>query len=213
MRIWGNFAGRWLLPCLAIPALAIATPALAHHVADGKTPTTLMQGLLSGLAHPILELDHLVFILAIALVSTFVEHGSRIAAVFVGALLLGVIGHVVRGNLPLLEILVAASIVIAGLALVARRLGDPRLWMGFAAIAGLIHGTALGGTITTAPARIIASYVLGLAVCQVLLIVPSQAIAELAFGQDRAGGLKLQAAGGAVAAVGVFFLASALFAG
>ena len=51
---WLAFAGSALL---AMP-FAIE-PAFAHHVVGGKMPVTFMDGLLSGLGHPIIGLDHL----------------------------------------------------------------------------------------------------------------------------------------------------------
>ena len=47
------------------------SPALAHHVMGGVTPETLWQGLLSGLAHPIIGVDHFAFILGVGLMSWF----------------------------------------------------------------------------------------------------------------------------------------------
>ena len=36
---------------------------------DGETPTTLYEGLVSGLAHPVIGLDHLAFIVAAGLIA------------------------------------------------------------------------------------------------------------------------------------------------
>ncbi|PKO63289.1 MAG: urease accessory protein UreJ, partial [Betaproteobacteria bacterium HGW-Betaproteobacteria-17] len=41
--------------------LVASTSALAHHPMGGMTPQTLSQGLLSGLGHPVIGLDHLAF--------------------------------------------------------------------------------------------------------------------------------------------------------
>jgi urease accessory protein len=41
----------------------------AHHAMGGTTPQTLAQGLLSGLAHPVIGLDHLAFTLAAGLLA------------------------------------------------------------------------------------------------------------------------------------------------
>mgnify|MGYP006450570869 CR=1 FL=1 len=41
--------------------------ALGHHPMGGETPKTFTQGLLSGLGHPVIELDHLLFVIAFAL--------------------------------------------------------------------------------------------------------------------------------------------------
>ena len=41
----------------------------AHHAMGGTTPQTLAQGLLSGLAHPVIGLDHLAFTVAAGLLA------------------------------------------------------------------------------------------------------------------------------------------------
>jgi hypothetical protein len=38
----------------APPFLLAAAPASAHHVMGGRTPSTFLEGLLSGLAHPVI---------------------------------------------------------------------------------------------------------------------------------------------------------------
>lgn len=42
-----------------VSAFALARPALAHHAMGNTTPNTFAEGLVSGLAHPIIGLDHL----------------------------------------------------------------------------------------------------------------------------------------------------------
>jgi urease accessory protein len=182
----------------------------AHHVDDGQTPTTLWGGLLSGLAHPILGADHLAFILAIGLATTFLVAGTRVALVFGVALGLGVIGHVLGLSLPAGEVLVAASVLLIGAALISRRARDPMLWLAFAGITGWIHGHALGEPVVGSTLPIIVSYLVGLAVALLLLLVPVKALAQMLLADDPIESLRLRAAGGAVTAVGVFFVATAL---
>src|SRR5262249_29863369 len=43
------------------------TSAFAHHVMGGKTPSTFVEGLLSGTGHPVIGPDHLAFLLAIGI--------------------------------------------------------------------------------------------------------------------------------------------------
>ena len=43
--------------------------AIAHHPMGGNTPSTLWEGLLSGVGHPIIGFDHLAFIVAMAFVT------------------------------------------------------------------------------------------------------------------------------------------------
>ncbi|NJN32344.1 MAG: hypothetical protein HC824_19395, partial [Synechococcales cyanobacterium RM1_1_8] len=52
---WGN--GLCAVTTVAIASGLYAQPALAHHPLGGRLPTNAFEGLMSGLAHPILGLD------------------------------------------------------------------------------------------------------------------------------------------------------------
>lgn len=197
--------------CVWLATFALwASPAAAHHVADGKTPTSWTEGLLSGLAHPVIGVDHLAFIIVIGLVAAFMRNGVRTMVLFAGALLLGVLLHQGRPNLPMVEVLVAGSVLLAGIVLILRQTNSERLWSMFAGAAGLLHGYALGEPIVAAPSGALVFYLIGLALAQVLIMLPVKTFAEMMLVEDRAEVLKMQAAGGAVTAIGVFFVASAI---
>src|SRR5258708_9875864 len=60
--------GKWIQTAglfLASIALLI-DPALAHHVMGGQVPVTFRDGLLSGLAHPIIGIDHFAAVVAVS---------------------------------------------------------------------------------------------------------------------------------------------------
>ena len=61
---------RFRITALITATLAIVSvPAMAHHPLDGQAMLTFWHGFLSGIAHPVLGMDHLVFILTIGAVS------------------------------------------------------------------------------------------------------------------------------------------------
>ena len=108
-----------LLPLIPAGLLLGAAPAQAHHLmALLHLQPTPFTGLLSGLAHPVLGPDHLVFLLALSLVGL----GHRSAWVL-GLLLTGLagslIGLVVPG-LPGAEALVSATLMLEALVLLAQ---------------------------------------------------------------------------------------------
>jgi urease accessory protein len=104
-------------PTLALIALALAaTPALAH---TGLEPAA---GALSGFIHPFLGLDHVLAMLAVGALAF--QRGGRavviIPAVFV--LVMGA-GGAVAGfgyGLPMVETMIALSLVVLGLMIAAR---------------------------------------------------------------------------------------------
>ena len=191
-------------------ALLSAGPAAAHHPMGGVTPATFLQGLLSGFGHPIIGLDHLAFLIAVGLAVGLGRLPLATPAAFVLASGAGVALHVAGIGLPAGEFLVAASVVALGVALAAgARLALPPALLLFA-LAGVLHGHAYGEAVFGAEATPIVAYLLGLFIVQGAL---ASGVA-IAAGRARRLGTRLAArlAGGAVATVGLVFLALPAFA-
>ena len=72
---------------------ATATPALAHHPLGGETPSTLVHGLLSGIGHPVIGLDHLAFVIAVGIAATFTARPLLMPLAFVAATIAGTLVH------------------------------------------------------------------------------------------------------------------------
>lgn len=92
-------------------AAAIATPALAH-TGVGET-----SGLLAGMLHPLLGLDHLGALLAVGLWAGMAQTGrARLVAPlgFVAAMLAGAVLYFAGVALPLVEPVIAASVLVLG---------------------------------------------------------------------------------------------------
>src|SRR5918998_2047207 len=95
---------------LALGGLVAATPALAHHPMGGTTPATLSQGLLSGLGHPVIGLDHLAALVAVGLLASRFARGAWLPLAWLAAMALGVTVHLGRIDLPFGEVMVALSL-------------------------------------------------------------------------------------------------------
>ena len=63
--------------------LVVASPASAHHAMGGKMPSTFFEGFLSGLAHPVIGVDHLAFIVSVGLFAAINPQGILIPIFFV----------------------------------------------------------------------------------------------------------------------------------
>jgi urease accessory protein len=147
-------------------AVLAAGPAAAHHAMGGKTPSNLIEGLLSGLAHPIIGLDHLAFILAAGLVVGICRLHVATPLVFVGASMLGVALHLQGVDLPGAELVVGASVLLVG-ALIARGAAVATgAWLALFATAGLFHGYAYGEAVVGAELGPVWAYLLGLTIVQ-----------------------------------------------
>jgi urease accessory protein len=169
-------------------------------------PTTFLEGLLSGLSHPAVGLDHLAFLVTLGVVAALIPAGFSLIAAFITAAAVGAWTHGVNFDFPLAEQLVAASVVVAGL-LVALGLGARQIiWLPIGAIAGLLHGYAFGEEILGADGPVIAAYLIGVViVCSVITVAVMQ-FASQALALSDARSLPLRIAGALVGILGVVLL-------
>lgn len=165
-RRGGKALGYGLLGCLLLIPLWCAAPALAHHVADlGILRPTLLNGVLSGLAHPVLGPDHLLFLLALSLVG--LQRRGRWA---LGLLVVGLLGSsagVIWPGLPGAEVLVAGTLIVVALVLL-RRLPALVLLPAMA-----LHGYVLSGPVFGWTSMPLAAYGAGLLASQGSLLLLS----------------------------------------
>jgi urease accessory protein len=193
-----------------VVAILSATETRAHHVADGRTPADAIEGLLSGLAHPVIEMDHMAFVLALGVVAGFTQSRMRVPFVFIAGTLVGVGGFLSRLTLPFSESLVALSLVAVGAAFIFRRLPQPRLWLTFAAGAGLVHGYAYGESIAEAEGLVIAAYLCGLAITQTLLALVSKTFVDVMLAEGEMIRNAVRVAGCVLVAMGLVLLSGTL---
>jgi urease accessory protein len=154
---------------VAILALFTIDPAFAHHAMDGATPTSFSQGLLSGLGHPVIGLDHLAAVIAVGCLAATQPKGALLAAGYVVATMIGAAAHIGEATVPNAEVFVALSVVVLGL-IVFRKVPLRRdLTFALFAAAGLLNGYALGETIAGAERTPIVAYFIGLAAIQTAL--------------------------------------------
>lgn len=159
--------------------LLIAEPALAHHVMGGRMPASFADGLLSGLGHPVIGLDHFAAVVGVGFIAAAHRAAPALALAFVLAMIGGVALHLHGATVPGAEILVALSVIALGAALLARRAMAVGAALTLFALAGLIHGYALGESIYGAEPTPLYAYLLGLTVIQ-------SAVALAAMGTARA---------------------------
>jgi urease accessory protein len=147
-------------------ALVAATPALAHHPMGFESPQTVAHGLLSGLAHPVIGVDHLAFVVLVGLAAA--ASGRLLVAplAFIGATLLGTVLQLWGAVLPLAELVIAGSVVVLGALLVLGRQVSGAAAPAAFAVAGLFHGWAYGEAVLGSEMGPIVAYLLGFAAIQ-----------------------------------------------
>lgn len=144
-----------------------SVPVLAHHLMDinGLAPTPL-NGLLSGLAHPVIGPDHLMFLLALSLVALRRPLGWVMALLAIGLIGSGV--GLLWPSLPGAEVLVSLSLVVE--ALVILDVLAPAVLVPAMAV----HGYVLSDSVVGWSSMPLGSYVLGLLISQGLLLLVTQ---------------------------------------
>ncbi len=150
-----------------------ASVAFAHHMMDGNTPQTFAQGLLSGLAHPIIGLDHLAFLIVAMLLACALKGTGRYIAplVFVAASIGGTAIHLGATHIPMGEALVALTVLVGATLVVLRRYPDALALSLLFGISGVLHGYAYGESIVGAEPTPLVAYLIGFAAIQYALIV------------------------------------------
>ena len=195
---------------LSLAALA-AEPAFAHHAMDSRMPATFAQGLLSGLGHPIIGLDHLAALIAVGCLAALQARGLWLALAFVIAMVLGAALHVRELTLPGSEILAALSVLVLGALLVPmRRLAVPIVLALFVA-AGFVHGYALAESIVGAEPTPLFAYFVGLVIVQSAIALGAMlAVRAMTSEPGELAAVRLVGAG--IAGIGIAILAQQIAA-
>jgi hypothetical protein len=110
-----------ILTIVPLFLLIFASKTLAHHATGGQTPDNFWNGFLSGLAHPVIGLDHLAFVVASGLIAVGMEQGLLIPIAFAIATLIGTGIHLQGINLLFPEGIIALSVVIFGVILTLKK--------------------------------------------------------------------------------------------
>jgi urease accessory protein len=100
---------------LSLIFFLISFPAFAHHPMGGELPQNFLNGILSGIAHPIIGFDHLAFILTFGIITSYFKNKVILPLYFVTFSLMGTIVSVNFLVVPFSELIISLSIIIAGL--------------------------------------------------------------------------------------------------
>lgn len=203
-------AARAIKAChLCVPALLLAPGvAFAHHFMDDALPQTFVQGLLSGLGHPLIAADHAAFIVAAGFLLALVPRGLWGIFALIAGSLIGAALHLHNYNLPGGETGVALSVLLLG-GLVIARCRIKLAWLaGGLALAGVLHGHAYAETIFGAEAAPLFAYLIGFSVIQSGVATAAWLIHRHVNARREGWTKPLSAAlGAAVGGIGIAFLA------
>ena len=198
----------WQLVRLSLGLVASAfgsAPAFAHHLMGGRTPATFGEGILSGLGHPVIGLDHLAAVVAVGCLAAAHRSASALAVAFVLAMMGGVALHLHGTSVPGAEMVVALTVLVLGVLMVLHRDMSAGAAMVLFAIVGVIHGYALGESIYGAERTPLYAYLIGLAVIQsAIALAAARVTRSLARGSPDLPAVRLVGAG--IAGIGLAVL-------
>jgi len=183
-----------------------ATPAWAHHPMGGATPSTLMEGLLSGFGHPIIGVDHLAFILAVGIAAAFTPQRLLSPLAFILATVAGCLLIVTGIALPFVEIAVTASVVLLGALILSGRRIPAAAYLSLFAVAGLFHGWAYGEAIVGAETTPLTAYLIGFAAIQYAIALAAGWVVLKLWKATGPEAVQPRLAGAVAAGVGAAFL-------
>ena len=164
--------------------LVTAILALAAQSAGAHTLTATAGGLGSGLAHPFLGIDHLLAMLAVGLWAVQLGGSAvwKVPLAFVVTMLLG--AGLAGVDLPFIETVIAASVLVLGLAITLPWRLAPLLASLMVALFALFHGHAHGSAMPVSASPLI--YFAGFAAATLVLHVLGAASGYLLFQRSQA---------------------------
>jgi urease accessory protein len=152
---------------LAVVLLSAGTSAAhAHHPMDYTTPATALEGLLSGLGHPVIGLDHLLFIFAAGVLAARQRSTYLLPLLFVVASNLAVAWRAGGAAWDMSELWIAGSLIALGTVMLAARDPGRGLVASVFLVSGTVHGYALAEAIVGAERTPLFAYFVGLTVIQ-----------------------------------------------
>ncbi len=180
----------------------------------GEVPATAWQGLLSGLGHPIIGIDHHAIVVGVGLLSHLVGSLALLPILFLAGTVLGCLLHIQGYDLAWSELAIALSVAVAA-AMVGMRIRMPVGLLGpLFVVAGALHGYAYGESIVGAETGPLAAYIVGFAAIQYAIALGSGAGLRMMVRRDYiAEATATQVAGAGVAIVAALALANVALAG
>ena len=197
-----SFAG------VAALATTFSTSALAHHPMGGETPTTLGQGLLSGIGHPVLGLDHLAFVIAVGIAAFAIGSRFALPLFFILATLAGTGLHLMAIDLPMVEFVISLTVAAAGLMLISGKKIPFVAYAVLFAVAGMFHGHAYGEAIFGAETTPVVAYLAGFGLTQyaIAIVAGTGIVTVLGKANDLVANVPARIGGGMVAGAGLLLV-------
>jgi len=199
---------RAMVRTLALWGAALASPfaAHAHHAMGNSTPANAFEGLLSGLAHPVIGIDHLLFVVAVGIACYYFGNRRASPAAFIAGTLAGTALHLQLTTLAYPDAWVAASLLVLGILLLVRsRFLQSKAAVAAFGLSGVAHGYAYGESIVGAESTPLFAYLAGFTIVQLVTVLAVYGLARYA-ARIRPSSQAVSACGGVLTVAGAAFL-------
>jgi urease accessory protein len=167
-RMIGELGMRTAVRAIAasiVTTLMWGAPAFAHTGEGAHVHGT--EALLAGLAHPFTGWDHLIAMVCVGLLAGRLGGASmwKLPALFVGSAALGALAALAGVAVPLVEVVIIASVVVLAITVFIGTGWDARVLAGMIGLFGFAHGCAHGleapgGALVFVPAFLLSTAVL-----------------------------------------------------
>jgi len=195
----------------ALLMLLMSSTATAHHPMGGAAPSTHLQGLLSGLAHPIIGADHFAFIVGVGFVLALgLARGLVFPIALVGAAVMGTVLSWLGATVPLVEIIVALTLFGLAATVLFGLERQALIPLGVIA-AAFFHGQAYAGAVIGSELSPLVTYLIGFTVIQIVIASTVYLLARWVLSRRPYDIPRLRAGGGAaIGTVGAIYMSVAV---
>lgn len=142
----------------------------AHHPLGVENPYFLYEFFLSGIGHPIIGLDHLAFLITFAFFLSILKEKGLILSNLLLFTFFGLLISFLKFTIPLVEIMIALSILAFGLLLLFSQQTKYFMNIMVTCLFGVFHGYAYSDIMVYVNFYSLIVYLLGLVIIQLVII-------------------------------------------
>lgn len=159
---------RTIIRCgLAVTTFAaLSMPAFAHHALGGALPIGFAEGFTSGLAHPVIDMSHFAFVIAVGILTAVAQGTLLLPVWFVSGTLIACLLNASGLAIPSATWLVPLSALVLGLFMASGKADHGRWHHVVFLTSGLLHGLAYSQSIIGSENNSLVGYLMGFSITQ-----------------------------------------------
>jgi len=183
--------------------------ASAHHPLAGLPMSTFLHGILSGLGHPVIGIDHLFFVMAVGIGSYYARSPLLSPLFYLIGMVAGIVLIGAGMQLGYVEIVIALSLVLLGVVIISGWSMSTTQSRALFVFFGLFHGYAFGESmvgVESISESVWAGYLIGLCSIQWMIAVLAGYVGSKAWTQLDSMAIRPRLMGAVTLGVGITFV-------